>query len=290
MARSQGLVLEPVWNSADSAEGDRRGGSLPAALAERFPGQLAVSLRSDRPTVIANFVSSIDGVVALGPTEPGAGGGEISGFSDSDRFMMALLRGLADVVIVGAGTVRAGSHHQWTPRHLQRALAPVFAEWRSAMDLAPQPTTVIVTAQGNVDPHHSGLNAPDVPVVLATTRRGADDLARLPFAPNVSIEPVADGSSVSPADLLALVTRLGTRLALCEGGPHLFGELVKASLIDELFLTLAPQMIGRDQSVQRFALVEGTRLSDESGPGRWARLEGVRRAGDDLFLRYRFGE
>ncbi len=238
--------------------------------------------------MIANFVSSIDGVVALGPTEPSAGGGEISGFSDSDRFVMALLRCLADVVVVGAGTVRAGSRHQWTPRHLQPALAPVYAEWRRAMGLASQPTTVIVTARGNVDARHSGVSTADVPVVIATTLKGADELAGRQFAPNVRIEAIGDDTSVAPESILDLVSRLGARLVLCEGGPHLFGELLHAGLVDELFLTLAPHMIGRDQSVQRFALVEGTRLAEGQGSGRWASLESVRRAGDDLFLRYRF--
>ena len=114
--RSEGLTLESLWEApaATTSTVDRRGGLLPPSLADRFPGELTVELAADRPTVVANFVSTLDGVVALGSSENNAGGGEISGFSDADRFMMALLRALADVVVVGAGTVRVGRRHVWT--------------------------------------------------------------------------------------------------------------------------------------------------------------------------------
>jgi riboflavin biosynthesis pyrimidine reductase len=289
--RSAGLALEPLWQAVEARtvdQVDKRGGLLPPELAARFSGELAVNLRPDRPAMIANFVSSIDGVVALGPTEPAAGGGEISGVSDPDRVMMAVLRGLADVVIVGAGTVRTGRSHEWTSRHLQPALAGVFAAWRSELWLAPQPTTIVVTGSGTVDATHRGLNAPDVPVIIATTTAGADKLARLPFAPNVSIVATGDGDTVPAGALLDVVRGTGARVALCEGGPHLFGELLRARLIDELFLTLGPQVIGRDATVKRLGLVEGTSFGE--GRGRWAGLASVRRAGDDLFLRYRFDQ
>jgi len=287
--RSEGLPLEPLWHARETvaAHGvELRGGPLPPVLAERFAGGLAVALVPQRPTVIANFVSSMDGVVALGPSEPSAGGGEISGFSESDRFMMALLRGLADVVVVGAGTVRVGSHHEWTARKVQPALAAVFAAWRAEMGLEAMPTTIVVSASGKVDPKHEGLSAPDVPVIVATTPAGAARLKARPLPPNMRVEAVGSGDRVPAKSILELVQRTGARLALCEGGPHLFGELLRAHLIDELFLTVAPQVIGRDTDAQRLALVEGTSFGD--GQSRWSKLLAVRRAGDDLFLRYRF--
>jgi riboflavin biosynthesis pyrimidine reductase len=287
--RSEGLALEPLWHAPEMARVDgveSRGGLLPPPLAARFPGDLAIALVPERPTVIANFVSSVDGVVALGPSEPAAGGGEISGFSDADRFMMALLRGLADVVIVGAGTVRVGSRHRWTAGHVQPALAADFAAWRSELGLSAQPTTVVVTASGNLDPTHPGLSAPDVPVIVATTPAGAERLTARPLPPNMKVEAVGSDERVPAGAILELVRRTGARLALCEGGPHLFGELLRARLIDELFLTVAPQVIGRDQSAHRLALVEGTSFGE--GNGRWSKLLAVCRAGDDLFLRYRF--
>ncbi|MGD0861151.1 MAG: dihydrofolate reductase family protein [Candidatus Limnocylindrales bacterium] len=287
--RSEGLTLEPLWRApegAPSAGAGARGGPLPPALATRFPGELAVPLVPERPTVIANFVSSVDGVVALGPSEPAAGGGEISGFSDADRFMMALLRGLADVVVVGAGTVRVGNRHEWTARKVQPALAGVVVAWRAELRLSAQPTTIVVTASGNLDPAHPGLSAPDVPVIVATTPAGAGRLGSRPLPANITVEAVGSEDRVPAGAILELIQRTGARLALCEGGPHLFGELLRARLIDELFLTMAPQIIGRNSSARRLALVEGTNFG--GGRGRWAKLLEVRHAGDDLFLRYRF--
>jgi riboflavin biosynthesis pyrimidine reductase len=259
---------------------------LPSELAKRFGGELIIDLQPDRPTIVGNFVSSLDGVVALGQSEANSGGGEISGFSDADRYMMALLRCLADVVVVGAGTLRVGRRHVWNAAHLQPALAGAFAAWRSELGLTPQPTTIVVTARGDLDATHSGLNAPDVPVIVVTTQTGAARLAALPFSPNVRIEAVEEGSRVPAGALLEVIRGTGARLALCEGGPHLFGEILRARLVDELFLTLAPQVIGRDATDHRLGFVEGTSFG--GGHGRWATLSSIRRAGDDLFLRYRF--
>jgi riboflavin biosynthesis pyrimidine reductase len=301
--RSVGLPLEALWSAPAEAAAESsgaaesraaaewRGSRLPEALAARFDGDLSVALRPDRPTIVANFVTTVDGIVALGPSEPSAGGGEISGFSESDRFMMALLRGLADMVLVGAGTVRAGRNHEWTPRRVAPDFVDAFAAMRSKLGLAPQPTTVVVTARGDVDPTHRGLSAPDVPVIVVTTRAGAARLAGLSLPANMSVEIAGEGGSdkagpgVSPQAVLDILRAAGARLVLCEGGPHLFGDLLAARLIDELFLTLAPQIIGRDDAARRFALVEGVSFG---APGRWASLAAVHRAGDDLFLRYRF--
>ena len=288
--RSEGLPLESLWEAPEppTAPVDRRGGPLPPALAARYPGELIVALHEERPTIVANMVSSLDGVAALAPGESNTGGGEISGFSEADRFMMALLRGLADVVVVGAGTVRVGHRHVWTAAHVQPALADTFAAWRAEMWLAPQPTVIVVSASGNLDPTHAGLNAPGVPVIVATTPTGAERLAQLPLGPNVRVATVGTGKHVPAGALLEVIPALGGRLALCEGGPHLFGELLRARLVDELFLTVAPQVVGRDDTAHRLGLVEGTSFGE--GQGRWAGLSSVRRAGDDLFLRYRFAE
>ena len=286
--RSEGLPLESLWEAPEppTVPVDRRGGLLPPALSHRFPGELIVDLLEARPTIVGNFVSTLDGVVAMSPGDRGAGGGEISGFSESDRYMMALLRAMADAVVVGAGTVRVGRRHVWTAEYVQPTLAAAFAAWRAEMWLAPHPTTIVVTASGNLDANHAGLNAPDVPVIVVTTKSGASRLAGLPLPPNVRVEAVGADASVPAGALLEVIHGMGARLALCEGGPHLFGELLRARLVDELFLTVAPQVVGRDAGTHRLSFVEG--ISFGEGLGRWASLASVRRAGDDLFLRYRF--
>jgi riboflavin biosynthesis pyrimidine reductase len=293
--RGGGLPIERLWAAepepaATGKASDARqvrGGDLPPELAARFRDRLVVALHHDRPTLIANFVASIDGVVALGRTEHSTGGGEISGHSDPDRFVMALLRGVADAVVVGAGTVRIGRNHEWTARKLQPEHAAVFARSRAAMGLAPQPTTVVVTASGNLDLAHAGLRAPDVPVIVLTTNGGAARLATLTLPPNLRVV-AAGGARISPRSIVELLAAERFRLALCEGGPHLLGELLAASRLDELFLTVAPQLIGRPGHLDRLGLVEGVDLMGATGS--WGRLAAVHRAGDDLFLRYRLGD
>src|SRR6059058_3965143 len=75
---------------------------LPPPLAAAYGGDLGFA----RPCVYANFVASMDGVTALGPEYPSSGSA-ISGHAPADRFVMGLLRACADVVLIGAGTLRA---------------------------------------------------------------------------------------------------------------------------------------------------------------------------------------
>jgi riboflavin biosynthesis pyrimidine reductase len=256
---------------------------MPRQLADRYAGSLLIPLREDRPTVVANFVSTLDGIVALG-TGDLSGGGVISGFHEPDRFVMALLRALADVVVVGAGTLRGSKDHLWTPDHVHPDFADALAEWRAAMHLAPEPTTVIVTASGRVPLDHGGLDDPSVPVVLATTSAGAERLLRQPLGEHVSVVPLGDGPALRAADLIALSARRGSRLILTEGGPNLLGEFVRADRLDEIFLTVAPQLVGRG-SGDRLGLVEGIALPPAAA--RWHELVSLRRSDDHLFLRYR---
>ena len=89
-----------------------RGGEdlpLPPGLSALY-GPLRFPPHPDRPYVVGNFVTSLDGVAAL--EEPGyAGGGPISGHNPHDRMVMGMLRAVADAVIVGAGTQRAANPH-----------------------------------------------------------------------------------------------------------------------------------------------------------------------------------
>jgi riboflavin biosynthesis pyrimidine reductase len=274
--------LEILLDASLDEDGPQRGANMPPNLARRYGGRLHVPLRPDRPTVIANFVSSIDGIVALGSGAL-SGGGLISGFHEPDKFVMALLRALADVVVIGAGTLRGSAGHGWTAQRVKPELASDFATWRDGMGLAPHPTTIIVTRGGGVPAEHPGLADPDVPVVIATTPDGAARLRRVELAAHVKVETIGDGSPLNGTDIVALVERLGGRLVLSEGGPHLLAELLADDVVDELFLTVAPQLVGRAE--ERIGLVEGIGL--RPGDARWQDLVSVRRSTDHLFLRYR---
>ena len=105
-------------------------------------------------------------------------------------------------------------------------------------------------------------------------------LPQAPLPPNVEI---LETSAVG--DLMAALSARGVRLLLCEGGPHLLAQLLAADAVDELFLTLAPQIAGRSPAVGRLGLVEGVGFDVGTAP--WWRLISVARVDDHLFLRYR---
>ena len=86
--------------------------SLPAVLAKHYDGGLVLPEPAPgaRPYVFSNFVETVDGVISF--LEPGhAGGGDISGFNEADRFVMGLLRARADAVIFGSGTLHQDTGH-----------------------------------------------------------------------------------------------------------------------------------------------------------------------------------
>jgi riboflavin biosynthesis pyrimidine reductase len=253
-----------------------------AELEARYGGVLAIPTRPDQPTVVSNFVSTLDGVASY-QTPEGAGGGEISGFFEPDRFVMGLLRSLADVVLIGAGTLRAGAEERWTPDFIHPASSAAFAELRSGLGLRPQPATAVVSASGAVDFHHPGLAGSDVRVLVLTTDVGADALRRRGLPRHAKV--LSLGDAIRAVDLLDALAVRGAGVVLCEGGPHLIGSLLDAGRVDELFLTLAPQLAGRSAETPRLSLVEGTAFSVSRAP--WARLVDLRHAGDHLFTRYR---
>src|SRR6266853_7041236 len=163
-------------------------GDLPAPLDKIYDGGLTIADGS----VYANFVSSIDGIVALeGGTA--ASGGIISGRNEMDRFVMGLLRAFADAVLVGAGTVRAaGGKALWTPEYIFPAAAPAFAKLRHSLVRDKTPRLVIVTARGELDPSQRSLQ---VGALVLTTTAAAPRLRKaLPQASEV--RAVSDGDSV----------------------------------------------------------------------------------------------
>ncbi len=228
--------------------------------------------------VYSNFVSSIDGVVALG--EGTSAGSTISAKNPADRFLMALLRACADAVLVGAGTLRATPGHLWTPAHVFPSLAESFAALRRSLGRAPEPRLVLVTGRGDVDASHVAV---EHGALVVTTAAGATNLeGRLPASTEVAV--AGEGDRVDLTEVLVELRRRGLGVVLTEGGPHVMGELIERELLDEAFLTVSPVIAGRDRD-HRLGMVEGEELLP--GRGAWSRLLTARRHGDYLFLRYR---
>lgn len=274
--------LLPLETLLDTTSG--RELPLPPVLADLY-GRLRFPTHPHRAHVVGNFVSTLDGVVSLGI--PGkASGREISGDNPHDRLVMGLLRAAADTVIVGAGTFRASSRRRWTADAAYPALADAFRTLRTALGEPQPPLNVVVTARGDLDLQRPPGGPAPVPLLVVTTDKGAGRLRarRLPS----DVEVVHKTGPLTAARVLELVSqfRAGDRL-LVEAGPQLMGDFIAEACLDELFLTIAPQIAGRDEAGDRPGFVAGKTFAPDDP--RWATLVGLKRAGSHLFARYALG-
>jgi riboflavin biosynthesis pyrimidine reductase len=180
------------------------------------------------PHVRVNFVSSLDGAVTLeGVSAPLS--------SPHDRVVFHLLRGLADVILVGAATVRGEGYGP----------AKVGDERRDAREragLAPVPTIAVVTSRLELDLTSRFFTEAVARPVLFTTEL-APEPVRAAAAERADVV-VAGESAVDLGLAVAELADRGLRRVLCEGGPRLFTDLLAADLVDELCLTLAPVLAG----------------------------------------------
>jgi riboflavin biosynthesis pyrimidine reductase len=259
--------------------------TLPSELVKLY-GHLHFPSHSGGSYVIGNFVSTLDGVVTLG--QPGkSGGGDISGYNQHDQMVMGLLRATADAVIVGSGTLRAAPRHLWTAQYIYPALAGAYQELRSTLGKTQPPLNVIVTARGEINLNRPVFQSGEVPVLIVTTLQGAERIHEQHLPPGVQVLPVQGTGVLSVHAILEAVNavRQCDRI-LVEAGPQLMGDFLAEHYLNELFLTLAPQIAGRDSSVERPGFVVGKLFAPEHPL--WGTLISVRRAGSHLFLRYAF--
>jgi riboflavin biosynthesis pyrimidine reductase len=232
-------ALELLWEAKGLPAFD-----LPAELAALYPGTLGF----DETRVYANFVATVDGVVAI-PSVPQSNK-LIADGSSADRLLMGALRACADAVVIGSGTLAASPGGLWTPAQAYPDAASAYDELRRSLGLSPAPEVVVLSRSGDIDPAHPAIAA------------GALVLA------------------VEPSAAVSALRERGHRRILCEGGPHVIGSFLEAGAVDELFLTISPLLVGEPET--RLGLVEGADLL----PGLNTHLLGVRRSGDHLFLRY----
>ena len=244
---------------------------LPAALSALYPGTIGF----ESPRVFANFVETVDGVVAIPAVEQS--NKLIAAGNPADRFVMALLRACADAVVVGSGTAAASPGGLWTPAQAYPDAAKLFAELRHMRGLASKPEVAILSASGSID---TGARVFEEGALLVTSERGRARIGdSLPSASSIASLGEA---RVEPGAVLDLLHSRGHRLILHEGGPHVIGSFLRAGAVDELFVTVSPLLTGRSGNEPRLALVEGADLL----PGSSLRLLGARRETDHLFLRY----
>jgi riboflavin biosynthesis pyrimidine reductase len=204
--------------------------------------------------------------------------GTISLGSEADRFVMGLLRASASAVLIGAGTLRPDPGHRWTAERVYPKAAAEFALLRASLGLLHEPPLAVVTATGRLP----SLTALTPGSLVITTPAGARALDRA-VPDTAELVVPASGASIPAADIVGALRERGHARVLSEGGPQLFGELVAAGLVDELFLTTSPALFGGAPP----AVGMTGRLSPAGAPRARAALLSLRREGSHLFARYR---
>lgn len=250
-------------------------------------GRLRLPEAGPRPRVIANFVMSLDGVVSLGI--PGTTDGDaISGGDKHDSMVMGLLRSVADAVIIGAGTLSHSPGHLWTPEYVFPALEGSYRDLRSRLGKQRWPVCAVVTARGELDPDLAVINEGNAALLIITTPEGEKRLSRKKMPSHVQVVTAGGGDRLSVREILDAVRQAipGAETFLVEGGPRLIGQFVDGGELDELFLTLSPRLAGRDGHSERLGLISGVRFLPERVVA--GRLNGIRKSGSHLFLRYSF--
>jgi len=291
MPRPGPAVLAPLQTLVDTKRGKVL--PLPPRLA-RLYGGLRMPLPRSHTHVFSNFVATLDGVVSLN-TKGHASGGDISGFSAQDRMVMGLLRAIADVVIIGSGTLGVDRRHVWTAAAIFPELADDYRRLSAALGKPAAPLNVIVSGSGEVDLSLPVFVSGKVQALIVTTTAGAKRLFKQPVPDSVEIRAIRQSASsnrqtasaIAASAILDEVSRVSRgKLILVEGGPRLLGDFYAERLLDEQFLTLAPQIAGRDLGDRRLSLVMGKAFAPRDPL--WGKLIDLRRGSSHLFLRYSF--
>ncbi|MGE5290276.1 MAG: pyrimidine reductase family protein [Micromonosporaceae bacterium] len=249
--------MRQIYPGAGSAAGN--GGTVDLAAAYAYPPELG---EARRRWLRASMVASVDGAATL----KGLSGGLSA---EEDRRLFHLLRGLADVVLVGAGTVRAEGYSPARPRD----------EWAGLRTgRPPSPPIAVMTRMLDVD--LSGpmfTEAPPHARTIVVTTEAAPARRRAEAARHADIVIAGTNHVDLPAAIAALSGR-GLCRILAEGGPHLLGQLAAADLLDELCLTVSPLLVGG----AAFRIMAGSTLPSP----RRLRLAHVLESGGSLFCRY----
>jgi riboflavin biosynthesis pyrimidine reductase len=260
-------VIDLLWEEAGLPEQP-----LPDELRALYGGGLGFAA----PVLYANFVETLDGIVAIPGLE--RSNALVADESEADKFVMGLLRACADAVLLGSGTLLSSPKGTWLPERVFPRATEAFAALRASWGLAERPVVAVVSSGASLDVSHPVLQD----AVVLTTERGAAQFRDV--LPDVVA--VNEGDWVDLRGALDVLRARGHARVLSEAGPTMFGSLLADGLVDELFLTLSPVLAGRGGAGSRLGLVEGVELLPQARVA--PRIASVRRSEAHLFLRYRF--
>lgn len=235
-------------------------------MTEHFYQQLVFpDSRETRPFVALNMVASLDGKVTSGGTlRPGSIG------SSFDRQTMNILRSHFDAILAGGHTIRQHPFYLGVPKEMEVL--------RTEKGLAPQPLTVLLTNSANLDPLSPLFQNPPRPPIILTSKAGAQALPTS-IRKQTSVEALDDQVGIVGA-LALLLEKYKVKRLLLEGGPNVNYQFFQHKFIDEVFLTLAPKLVG---NATDFSMVMGEGVLPSA---KAIHLRSVHKEGDELFLRY----
>lgn len=225
----------------------------------------------DRPYTAINMVMSADGHTAVEGSERGLG-------SPTDQRLMRELRVHFDIVLNGAATFRASG----TSARLNHA---ELEQWRLERGMPPSPMAAVLTRSGDLPPERRFFtdNSFDAVIYLSSTAP-ADARARLEALGRPIVEVPKD-DEVRMA-FQHMHEALGARRVLVEGGATLNGAIIQANLCDELFLTLAPKIIGGPEALPAVRWPAAAARNNLQTLALVHQYAGTKSS--ELFLRYRF--
>jgi riboflavin biosynthesis pyrimidine reductase len=219
-----------------------------------------------RPRVVLNMISTVDGRASLGGRSGALG-------ERADHELFHALRASVDAVMAGAGTVRV-------ERYGRIIADPSTRERRRERGLGEEPLACVVSGRLSLAPDIPLLKEAASHVVMITPSESS-----LPEVP-ARVEYIRarrDGLLDLHAAMAELSARFEVRTVLCEGGPHLNGQLLLAGLVDELFLSLSPKLAGgEDATGEALRIVAGAEFAEPLE----LELLGALESASTLFLRY----
>ena len=297
--RGRGQKMEGLKSLYENSESSV---SLTPALQKLYGGNFTFYEFQNRPYVIGNFVMATDGIVSFSDIPGHTGGGDVSAFNPQDTFIMGLLRSVVDGVAVGANTLRTEPHHIWTPKFISPEHDVLYQEQRRFLGKKSEnPANIFVTASGEINFEAAVFYQTDVISLVVTTEQGASRVQKLADDLRTKLDPnryftfhtvivkKTVGGQVDLSDMMQkLKHEWDINSLLVEGGPTFYGNLEKAGLVDELFLTISPIVVGNAKASQRptFSMTSERGYTPNDTP--YTELVSVKQRGDYLYLRRKY--
>jgi len=225
---------------------------------------------SRRPFVYINMAMTADGKIATANQA-------VSSFGSSQDFEHLLeLRATADAVMTGAGTLKA------QPDITLGSGPARFRRMRKEHGLVDAPVRIIVSGSGKIDPKAKMFSSKDGPIIILTTERMPKTRYQRLEQSSESVYVCGKNEVDFPSALNWLRSEWDVKRLLCEGGGQLNGSLLATGLVDEIHLTICPQIFGGRNA----PTITDRSLADRLIDAKQFKLKSMQRKNDEIFLVY----